>query len=117
MKFPWVIKKKTETAADQKLQQIKDILFPPLEKQTDKNGDMFFVDSTCDMNLEAVITDLRDGYNDEVANGTLVDVLKRLIEVRKILNVLSEFDPEAKYIIVDNYDPERRRLEDIPAKD
>jgi hypothetical protein len=107
MKFPWKIQRKANTPAEDKLQQIKDILFPQMRKETDINGDMIFVDSTSDMNLHSIITDLQDGYNDKAIQDTLVDILKRLEKVRKILDVLSEFDPEAKYIIVENLDHDK----------
>ena len=115
MKFPWKIERKPNTPAEDKLQQIKDILFPPMKKETDINGDMIFVDSTSDMNLHSAVTDLQDGYNDKAAQDTLIDILKRLEKVRKILDVLSEFDPDAKYIIVENYDHDSKKIEDIVA--
>lgn len=116
MKFPWTIQRKANTPAEEKLEKIKDILFPALVREKDLNGDLIYVDHTCDMNMESVITDLRDGYNDVTVQESLVDILKRLIEVRKILNVLSEFDPEAKYVIIDSK-LDDRNLEDIKARD
>jgi hypothetical protein len=115
--FSWSIKRKPESPAEEKLAQIKDILFPPLEKHTDHNGDKMYVDYTCDMNLNAVITDLQDGYNDEASNKTLVDILKRIEKVRAILEVLSEFDKDAKYIIVDNLNDSATDFNDIKPKD
>ena len=115
--FSWIVKKKPETPADAKLVQIRDILFPPLEKHTDPNGDKMYIDYTCDMNLNAVITDLQDGYNDEASNKTLVDILKRIERVRSILNVLSEFDKDAKYIIVDTLNDSPNDIDKIRASD
>ena len=112
----WNIKKKPKNEAEEKLQQIKEILFPPLEKHTDHRGDKMYVDYTCDMNLNSVITDLVDGYNDEATRNTLVDILKRLEKVRSILEVLSEFDKDAKYIIVDSA-VSKSDVEDIKASE
>lgn len=116
MKWPWKVEKKHHSPEEEKLFQIMNILFPPLTKEADINGDMIYVDSTVDMNLDAVLTDLDDGYNDETTRKTLKDILDRIVKVRKILNVLSTFDPEAKYIIVDTKRDEFR-AEDIQAKD
>jgi hypothetical protein len=113
MKWPWKVEKKPATPAEEKLQQIKDVLFPPLEKHTDHRGDVMYVDYTCDMNLSSAITDLADGYNDEATRDTLVDILKRIEKVRSILKVLSEFDPNAKYIIVDTYKNQEDQAEKI----
>lgn len=114
MKWPWKVERKPASPAEERLEQIKGILFPPLEQHKDMNGDLMYVDATVDMNLHAIITDLEDGYNDKATRETLVDILKRVEKVRKILAVLSEFDPEAKYIIVDSKGS-AGRPEDIEA--
>ena len=116
MKWPWTVEKKLRSPEEEKLFQIKNIMFPPLTKEKDFNGDMLYVDSTIDINLHSVITDLEDGYNDKTTRDTLRDILKRVEEVRRVLQVLSEFDPAAKYIIVDSKVDESR-LEDIQARD
>jgi hypothetical protein len=106
MKFPWTVQKKIETPAEIKLEQIRQLLFPSLElnEEIGKDGSIikFHVDYSVDSNLDAVLMDLQDGNNDEVTQGTINDVVKKLIEVRKLLEAYAEFDKEAKYIIVDN---------------
>ena len=116
MRWPWTVEKKPHSPEEEKLFQIKSIMFPPLAKEKDLNGDMIYIDSTIDMNLHSVITDLEDGYNDETTRDTLRDILKRVEQVRRVLKVLSEFDPDAKYIIVDSK-AEKPNLEDIQARD
>ena len=106
MKFPWTVQKKIETPAEIKLEQIRQLLFPSLElnEEIGKDGSIikFHVDYSVDSNLDAVLMDLQDGNNDEVTQGTINDVVKKLIEARKLLEAYAEFDKEAKYIIVDN---------------
>jgi hypothetical protein len=116
MKLPWLaVKKVPKTTAEDKLDKIKAILFPPLSTHIDKNGDKMCIDYSADMNMEAVITDLMDGYNDESSRETLRDVLKRIYEVRNLLEAESNFDLDAKYIIVDNLN--QSDIENIKAKE
>lgn len=106
MKFPWTVDKKNNTPADEKIEQIKALLFPPLklEQELSNEGDLmkFHVDYSADSNLDAVLMDLQEGYNDEAAHKTLNDVIIRLNRVRRVLEAYAQIDPEAKYIIVDN---------------
>lgn len=115
MKIPWTIKKKIETPAELKLEQIKNLLFPPLElnEELDRDGTVikFHVDYSVDSNLDAALMDLQDGNNDEATQGTINEVTKRLIAVRKLLEAYAKLDSEAKYIIVDN--PKSQNIEDI----
>lgn len=115
MKFPWKVQKKPETPAEIKLEQIRQLLFPQLElnEEIGKDGSVikFHVDYSVDSNLDAVLMDLQDGNNDEVTQGTINDVVKKLIEARKLLEAYAEFDKEAKYIIVDN--PKTEKIDDI----
>lgn len=115
MIFPWKIQKKIETPAELKLEQIKQLLFPPLElnEEIDKDGTVikFHIDYSVDSNLDAALMDLQDGNNDEATQGTINEVTKRLIEVRRLLEAYAKLDSEAKYIIVDN--PKTVKPEDI----
>jgi len=115
MKMPWKIQKKIETPAELKLEQIKTLLFPPLElnKELSNDGSVmkFHVDYSVDSNLDAALMDLQDGQNDEVTQGTINEVTKRLIQVRKLLEAYAQIDKDAKYIIVDN--PKSQNIEDI----
>jgi len=106
MKLPWKISKKDLTPADEKLEQIKQILFPPLitqqEMQQDGSTIKFHIDYSADSNLDAALIDLQEGYNDPAAQKTILDVIKRLNNVRRMLEAYAELDKDAKYIIVEN---------------
>jgi len=113
--MPWKIQKKIETPAELKLEQIKNLLFPPLELNEELSNDgsimKFHVDYSVDSNLDAALMDLQEGQNDEVTQGTINEVTKRLIQVRKLLEAYAQIDKDAKYIIVDN--PKSENIEDI----
>jgi hypothetical protein len=106
MKFPWKIVKVTEGPADEKLEHIKNLLFPPLELREElaKDGTTmkFHVDYSVDSNLDAVLLDLQDGNNDTVVQKTLNNIIGRLNHVRRALDAYAEFDKDATYIIVDD---------------
>lgn len=105
-------KKAPPTPSDQKLEEIKNFLFPPL-KLEEENGIKFHVDYSIDMNLEAALDELNDGTNDEVTRKTIRKVADQLFKLRQMLEAHMLLDDEAKYIIVDS------RLEDpeIEAED
>lgn len=100
-------KKAPPTPSDQKLEEIKNFLFPPL-KLEEENGTKFHVDYSIDSNLEAALVDLEEGNNDEVTRKTIRGVANQLFRLRKMLEAYMQIDDEAKYIIVDNRveDPE-----------
>lgn len=106
MKLPWKVEKKVETPADQKLEQIKKLLFPPLElrEHLDKDGSKvkFHIDYSVDSNLDAVLMDLEEGHNDPVARKTINKVVEKLNEARRLLEAYAQLDKDAKYIIVDD---------------
>jgi len=108
----WKVKKLPETPSDVKVQRIIDLLFPPMElhSQPDEHGDeiKFHIDSSIDANLDAVLSDLEDGNNDKACWETLNDSIKRLAKVRHILQAYNDFDPKAKYIIVENSSDTRK---------
>jgi hypothetical protein len=108
-----VIRKKPKTTAEEKLEQVANLLFPPCGKERLDNGDLVQIDYSIDTNLDAVLTDLREGYNDPVSQKTVDLCIQRLIEVRKILEAYGELDPEAKYVIVDDLS---RKEEDLDEK-
>lgn len=103
-------KAKPKTTADQKLEEIERILFPPFKKETN-NEVSFLVDYSVDSNLQAAINDLEEGLNDEVVRGTVNKVIDRLIKVRAVLNAYNEIDLDAKYIIVDDYPTDEKEIE------
>jgi hypothetical protein len=100
------VEKKIETPSDQKLEEIKNILFPPLklEEEVSREGDTikFHIDYSIDTNLDAVLIDLIEGNNDAAVQKTLNNMIAKLIQVRKILDTYPELNEEAKYIIVDD---------------
>jgi hypothetical protein len=102
----WKIKKKQSvTPADIKLEQIKNILFPPMEllEEPDPEGNMikFHVDYSADSNLEAALSDLQDGHNDSQTQQTINTITNKLFEVRKIMEAYANLNEDAKYIVVD----------------
>ena len=111
MKFPWRVEKKINTPAEEKIEQIKSLLYPPLklEEEFDKDGTSmkYHIDFSADSNLDAVLMDLQEGYNDKVAHDTINDVINRLSQVRKLLEAYAQLDPDARYIIVDNFGKDR----------
>lgn len=101
------VKKKIETPAEQRLEDIKNILFPPSDSResVDKEtGETFkyLIDYSADMNLDSALHDIREGYADGPVQDTIKDISDRLYKVRQILNAEAEIDDEARYIIVDN---------------
>lgn len=95
-------KKKPKTLEGKELEQIAQILFPPLETRTDKDGNIYQIDKSVDTNLESTLYELQDGNNDKVAHDSIHSVIGRLIQVRKILDVYPELNKKTKYIIVDD---------------
>ena len=106
MKMPWSIKRKINTPAEEKIEQIKSILFPPLKLEQEQQNDgsliKFHIDYSADSNLDAALLDLQEGYNDPAAHKTIDDVIKRLNRIRRLLEAYAELDKDAKYIIVEN---------------
>jgi hypothetical protein len=105
-----MFRKNPKTKAEIELDKIRDILFPPFDKQSKKDV-TFLVDYSADSNLQAVLNDLEEGHNDEIVRRTVARVIDRMIEVRKVLKAYNEFDMEAQYIIVD--DLENKNIEEI----
>ena len=104
--WPFKIVKKNNTPAEERLEQIKDILFPPskLNEELDKDGSIFKwqVDYSADMNLDAALTDLEEGINDPAVHNTIRDISKRLSSIRQLLDAYMELHPEARYIMVES---------------
>lgn len=96
-----VFKKKEKTTAEEKLERLAQLLFPPFELQTDREGQSFHVDYSVDSNLDAALLDLQDGTNDKVTQSTIDNSVKRLHQAREILQAYSELNKKAKYLLVD----------------
>jgi hypothetical protein len=106
MKFPWTVQKKIDTPDQEKIEKIKNLLFPPLvlKEEMAKDGQMmkYHVDYSVDSNLDAVLMDLQEGHNDPVCHKTLNTIISRLNNVRILLDAYAQIDSEARYIIVDD---------------
>ena len=90
-------KPESQLPAQKKLNAISDSLFPKYETKRDSSGVRYHVDSSVDMNLEAVISDIEDGYVDKSTVLTLKAIAKKINEVRAVLNVMHELDPEVHH--------------------
>jgi len=111
----FAMKTKPKTTADEKIEQIINLLFPPLDLHTDKNGDKFHIDYSVDTNLEAALMDLEEGHNDAASQKTIRNCTDRIIKVRQILEAYREIHDEAKYFIAD--DLEENDVEKIQASE
>jgi hypothetical protein len=93
-----------KTAAQQKLDDIRNILFPPTRvHESVQEGEMvrFMVDYSVDNNLYAALIDLQEGHNDKTVQETVNKCITALIKVRDILEAHMLLDKEAKYITVE----------------
>jgi hypothetical protein len=91
-----------KTSSEEKLQQIQEILFPPLKSYTDKEGRKFHIDYCADTNLQAALHDLEDDFNDENTRKTIKSVEERIINIRKVLEFGQPLDDDAEYVIADD---------------
>lgn len=101
-----IFKQTPKTPVDEKMEQIKNILFPPLDlkEKIDDNGETikFHIDYSVDSNLDAALMDLQEGHNDPIVQSTISKVIDRLNKVRRIMEAYAELDKDAKYLIVDD---------------
>lgn len=106
IKFPWIIRRKPKTTAEEKLELLKELLFPELElnQEIDKDGSVikFHVDYGVDSNLDAALLDLQEGRNDGPTQKTIYNITKRLYKARKLLGAEAKIHKEAKYLVVDD---------------
>ncbi len=104
--WPFKIEKKNNTPAEEKLEQIKQILFPPCKLMQDMDEGGHFhkwqVDYSADMNLNAALVDLQEGHNDKAVHNTILDIEERLMRVRDILEEHMQISKDAEYILVEN---------------
>lgn len=105
------LNKKIETPAEQKLEDIKNILFPPLKSYIDKEKNKFHIDYSADTNLTSVLLDLEEGYNDEASQKTIRGVIDQIDKVRKVLEFYQSLDKDAKYILSDDYENFEKELD------
>lgn len=98
--------------SDIQLERVIQMLFPALQIQADENGDEYYVDSSVDMNLDAALIDLEEGFNDDVCRTTIRKVANRLFEVRKFLNASNEINTTVERIVVKDVDT-KKDIDDI----
>jgi hypothetical protein len=98
-------RKKPKTV-DERLSEIRNILFPPLTLQNEvgKEGSSikFHIDYSVDSNLDAVLMDMQQGINDASMHKTMRTCIERISKIREVLEAHYSLDPEAKYILVDD---------------
>jgi len=97
----------------EEMQRVVDILFPPLVKREGKDG-VYQIDYSIDSNLQSALLDLEEGTNDKVVQDTISKAIMALIEVRNILQVYPELDDQARYVIVDTPDQNKKEVEANP---
>jgi len=100
-----MFKRRESTESDIKLQKVIDLLFPQFETRITESGSKYAIDSSIDSNIDAVVTDLKDGYLDSICINTLEACAQKLARVREILNPGQTLRPDIeKYILsVDKY--------------
>lgn len=110
-------KKNAHISNDQQLAEIINILFPPLTTTGNGEGQIIQVDYSADSNLEAALSDLEDGFNDETSRKTIRDIANRLYKVRKLLNVYQKINDKADAIVISNRDTQQEFDKINVAKD
>lgn len=109
------MKKSAPTRGDLLIKELSDLLFPPF-RTMESEGEKFAVDSSVDTNLDAVLTDLREGYLDEVCINSLQTIFEKLYKARELLNAFHQMDADvSKYIIT--MQPTTNQVDQIEAAD
>jgi len=94
--------KKNRSSEYQKLESVKNILFPPPTKKTDEAGNKYHIDYSLDWNLESALTDLEMGHNDKVVQNTIKTAITQLTKIREILKPEDKVDSDIQYFMIDN---------------
>ena len=98
------------TPADEKLEEIRNILFPKLLLHKNEDGTKVNIDLSVDSNLDYVLMELQDGYNGQDIHHTVSYCIEKLNKIRDILDAYAEIDPEATHLVVET---DRPYVEDI----
>lgn len=101
------------TIAEQKLEEIQNVLFPKLLVHKNEDGTKVNIDLSVDSNLDYVLMELQDGYTGPDVQHVINYSIEKLNKVRKILDAYSEIDPEATHLIVETDKP---YVEDIISR-
>lgn len=104
------LRRKEVIVRPEELQQVADLLFPPLRTVEEKSG-VYQVDYSVDSNLESALFDLKEGINDPTVHNTITKAIETLIEVRKLLHAYPYLDERAKYVIIDTPDQYKKDVE------
>lgn len=103
------------TEAEQRLDEIRKILFPKSVRHTelDENGKevTYHIDYSADLNLEAALTDIQEGYSDDTVRATISDVIERINSIRNILDEHLMFTNDVNFFVVENM--RKENVEDI----
>ena len=76
-----------QTDYKKKLEEIKTLLSPPIQKTKDEDGNVIYIESSIFYVCLAILEDVQRGFVDQVTRKTLNDVIERLSLVEKILEV------------------------------
>ena len=87
------------TQNDRLLREVVDLLFPKFEVR-EVDGEKYSIDSSVDTNIEAVMTDIQEGYVDEICVTTLKACFEKIYKVRELLKAFHDMDPEVKKYII-----------------
>jgi hypothetical protein len=85
--------------SDRLLKEVAELLFPKFEVR-EVEGEKYSIDSSVDTNIEAVLTDIQDGYVDEICVKTLKACFEKIYRVRQLLKAFHEMDPEVKRYVI-----------------
>jgi len=92
-------KKKKKLPENEQLRIVIDTLFPDYRTEMLSDGTYISVDESIDENLHGALTDLEMDNNDKVTRETISNAIKKLMKLRKLLNIQQEINPESKAII------------------
>lgn len=92
------MKKKINAEQLKVVNELKQLLFPDYKKVLmNDNKTIMQIDSSVDNNLEVVLFDLREDYNDKAAQDTIEKIVERLKNARKLLQAYYKL--ESDYLI------------------
>lgn len=100
------IEREFMNTAEKQLDEIRKLLFPKSVQHTDvdeKGEDVtYYIDYSADLNLEAALSDIQEGYSDSTVRNTILDVIDRLSKIRELLDEHLMFTKDVNYFVVEN---------------
>lgn len=97
--FGWTLRRVPNTEADKKLEEIKQLLFPPYHIIQQAN-EKIAIDASVDVNLGAALQDIQFGDVNEDLGKTVGDIVKRLEKVRKLLDAYYMLEKDVNYVFI-----------------